>query len=132
MTSAAPLAHVARMGGRVSRPGWLALLALVAWGLALPIGAGGQGVTGAAATAPALAMPFLAQDDSLDRQIGGATKGLFRELRRAWRTVTWMFGRAFDWWGGWLKRSAFSIAVALAAALADSGLAPGLQPLRRN
>ena len=33
-----------------------------------------------------------------------------------------MFWRALDWWGGWLKRGAFSIAVAIVAALADSGL----------
>ena len=65
---------------------------------------------------------FLAQGESLDQQIGGATRGLFRELRRAWRTVLWMFGRAFEWWGGWIKRGAFYFGVALVAAMADSGL----------
>jgi len=110
------------MGGHARRPAWLAVFVLAAWALAQPGVAGGLTATDAATRAPALAMTVLTQDDSLDHQIRGATMGLFRELRRAWRAVTWMFGRAFDWWGGWLKRGAFSIAVALVAALADSGL----------
>lgn len=122
LTSIAPLAHGARMAANVRRPRWLAVSVLVAWALTQPCGAGGLTATDAASRGPALAMILLAQDDSLDDQIRGATTGLFRELRRAWRTATWMFGRAFDWWGGWLKRGAFSVAVALVAALADSGL----------
>ena len=61
-------------------------------------------------------------DESFDQQIGGATKGLFRELRRYWRTLGWMVGKAVAWWGTWVKRGAFSLAVAIVAALADSGL----------
>lgn len=68
------------------------------------------------------AATVLTQADSLDGRVGGAMKSLIRELRRAWKTVRWMFTRAANWWGTWFKRAAFSIGVAVVAALADIGL----------
>lgn len=65
---------------------------------------------------------ILAQADSIDGQVGGVAKSVIRELRRSWNTVRWMFGRAANWWGGWIKRGAFSIGVAIVASLADAGL----------
>lgn len=64
----------------------------------------------------------LAQADTIDGQMGGFAKSVIREIRRSWNTVRWMFGRAANWWGGWLKRGAFSISIAVVAALADAGL----------
>jgi len=72
---------------------------------------------------------FLLTDESFDEQVGSSTKGLLRGIRRYWRTIGWMFGRATDWWGGWVKRGVFSLAVAIIAALADTGL---LNAWRRN
>jgi hypothetical protein len=65
---------------------------------------------------------ILAQADSIDGQVGGVAKSVIRELRRSWNTVRWMFGRAANWWGGWIKLAAFSIGVAIVASLADAGL----------
>ncbi len=72
-------------------------------------------------TLPQMTVAF-ADDESFDQQIGGATKGFVRELRRYWRTIGWIFNKAAVWWGIWLKRIAFSLVVAIVAALADSGL----------
>ncbi|MEO8601037.1 MAG: DUF1232 domain-containing protein [bacterium] len=69
-----------------------------------------------------LPMQLLLDDEAFDQQIGGATKGMLREVRRYWRTLNWMFGRATAWWGGWFKRGVFSLIVAIIAALADTGL----------
>ena len=68
------------------------------------------------------AAALLAQADPVDRPVGGIAKDVVRGLRRSWNTVTWMFGKAAKWWGDWLRRGAFSIAVAVVAALADTGL----------
>lgn len=68
------------------------------------------------------AAALLAQGDSVDREISGAMKDALRGLRRSWNTVRWMFGKAANWWGDWMRRGAFSIAVAVVAALADVGL----------
>ena len=43
-------------------------------------------------------------------------------MRRSWYTIQWMFSKAAVWWGDWLRRGAFSIGVAIIAALADAGL----------
>jgi uncharacterized membrane protein YkvA (DUF1232 family) len=82
----------------------------------------------AVAALPSIAPPqslfaFLVQDDQpIERRIGGLTKGLVRAIRGYFKTIGWMFSRAFDWWGNWIKRAAFCIAIAIAAALADAGL----------
>jgi hypothetical protein len=65
---------------------------------------------------------MLVQGDSIDGQLSGAVKDVIRGVRRSWNTVQWMFSRAATWWGDWLRRGAFSIAVAVVAALADVGL----------
>src|SRR5512140_489510 len=65
---------------------------------------------------------MLAQSDSIDRQAGGIVKDVIRGVRRSWNTVQWMFSKAAFWWGDWLRRGAFSIAIAVVAALADTGL----------
>ena len=74
------------------------------------------------ASIPAAAVA--AQDTSppVERQVSNFVKGVIKEIRWAFRMLRWMFWRALDWWGGWLKRGAFSVAVAIVAALADSGL----------
>lgn len=81
--------------------------------------AGGQAASG---LRPLDAVMVLAQADTIDGQVGGIAKTIIRELRRSWNTVRWMFNRAANWWGGWLKRGAFSIGIAIVAALADAGL----------
>jgi hypothetical protein len=68
------------------------------------------------------AAALLAQADPVDRQVSGAVKDVLRSIRQSWSTVRWMFAKASSWWGDWLRRGAFSIAVAVAAALADAGL----------
>jgi hypothetical protein len=65
---------------------------------------------------------MLVQSDSIDRQAGGIVKDVIRGVRRSWNTVQWMFSKAAFWWGDWLRRGAFSIAIAVVAALADTGL----------
>lgn len=64
----------------------------------------------------------LAQADGIDGQVGGLVKGLIRELRRAWRTIIWMYRYAAKWWGWWLRHAAFPLCVAVVATLADAGL----------
>lgn len=61
-------------------------------------------------------------DEPIERRLGGAARGVVREVRRSARTIGWMFGRAVNWWGNWIKRAAFYIAVAIVAALADASL----------
>ncbi len=61
-------------------------------------------------------------DQPIERQVGGIAKTVFREVRRAFRMLRWMFWRAMDWWAGWIRRAAFSIIVAIAALLADRSL----------
>jgi hypothetical protein len=70
---------------------------------------------------------MLVRADSVDGQISGAVKDVIRGVRRSWNTVQWMFSRAAFWWGDWLRRGAFSIAVAVIAALADRGLLNALR-----
>lgn len=64
----------------------------------------------------------LVQSDSIDGLAGGIVKDVIRGVRRSVGTVQWMFLRAGSWWGDWFRRGAFSIAIAVAAALADTGL----------
>jgi uncharacterized membrane protein YkvA (DUF1232 family) len=64
----------------------------------------------------------MADDQPVERQIGGLTKTVFREIRRSYRLLSWMFWRSVDRWGRWIKVSAFSVGVAIVAALADGGL----------
>jgi uncharacterized membrane protein YkvA (DUF1232 family) len=63
-----------------------------------------------------------ADDQPLERQVSGIARSVFREIRWAFRTIGWMVWRAVDLWGSWLKRAAFSVGVAIIAALADGGL----------
>jgi hypothetical protein len=65
---------------------------------------------------------MLQSDQPIERRVGGAAKELVRGVRRYFRTLSWMVGRAADWWGNWLKRASFYIAVAVVAALADASL----------
>jgi len=69
-----------------------------------------------------LPLPLLLDDESFDQQISGGTKGVLREVRRYGKTLLWMFNRAASWWGGWIRRGTFSLAIAIVAALADTGL----------
>jgi uncharacterized membrane protein YkvA (DUF1232 family) len=61
-------------------------------------------------------------DQPIERQIGTLTKTVFREIRRSFRMLRWMFWRAMDWWGGWIRRATFSFTVAILALLADRSL----------
>ena len=105
---------------RLRKP-WSAFLAAVAL-------AGLAWLVAPAAPAAAIEPPvfngvaLLAVDQTFNEQIGGATKGFMRELRRYWRTLGWMANKTFARWGTWIRRSAFSIGVAVFASLADSGL----------
>lgn len=60
--------------------------------------------------------------DTLDGQVGSITKSVIRELRRSWFTITWIYRRASDFWGYWLRRALFPIGVVIVAALADGSL----------
>jgi hypothetical protein len=101
---------------------------LVAAGVgALVALAGGSPLPAAAAPAPASAphAPLIAlaqAQQPIERQIGSAARNVVREVRRYFRTLGWMFGRAADWWGNWIKRASFYILVAVVAALADGSL----------
>jgi len=83
--------------------------------LPTPADAAGPGAAGAVLT-----IGF--DDQPIERQVGGLTRTVFRELRRAFRMLHWMFWRAIDWWAGWIRRAAFSIAVAVVALLTDRSL----------
>lgn len=65
---------------------------------------------------------MLLQNDTPDREVSGFAKDVIRGVRRSWNTVNWMFSKAAGWWGLWFRRAAFSIGVAIVAALADVGL----------
>ena len=65
---------------------------------------------------------MLVQSDSIDGQVGGVVKDVIRGVRRSWNIIQWMFTKAASWWGDWFRRGAFSLAVALVAALSDTGL----------
>ena len=65
---------------------------------------------------------MLLQHDSPDREVSGFAKDAIRGVRRSWNTVNWMFSKAAVWWGLWFRRIAFSLGVAIVAALADVGL----------
>jgi uncharacterized membrane protein YkvA (DUF1232 family) len=71
---------------------------------------------------PDALMTVAVDDQPIERQIGGLTRSVFREIRRSFRTVGWMFWSAVDWWGSFFKSAAFSLGVAIVAALADGGL----------
>jgi hypothetical protein len=73
-------------------------------------------------TASAAVGMMLQSDQPIERRVGGAAKELVRGVRRYFRTLSWMVGRAADWWGNWIKRASFYIAVAVVAALADASL----------
>lgn len=68
------------------------------------------------------AAEMLLQADTIDGQVSSATKVMVRSLRRSWHTVQWMYKKAAGWWGLWFRRGAFSLGVAIVAALADVGL----------
>jgi hypothetical protein len=85
--------------------------------------------------APAAAAPPAAQlavaipgammadlEQPMERQVSSFARRVFREIRWSFRMLRWMFWRGIDWWGRWFKRAAFSIGVAVVAALADGGL----------
>lgn len=77
----------------------------------------------AGSVVPGALMSLALDDDQpIERQVGGITKTILREIRRGFRTLSWMFWRSVDWWGRWAKRAAFSIGVVIVAALADTGL----------
>lgn len=99
----------------------LGVLAVTLVGLSAPDAEALTGEVGGVLRLEAAAA-LLAQGDTVDREVSGAVKDALRGLRRSWNTVRWMFGKAADWWGDWVRRGAFSIAVALVAALADPGL----------
>ena len=90
-------------------------------GLSAPDAEALSGYPGGAVRLEAAAA-LLTQSDSVDRQVGGFAKEVLRGIRRSWRTVYWMYREAVDWWGDWGRRGAFSLAVAVVAALADVGL----------
>lgn len=74
-------------------------------------------------TLPGTLVTWAAEAQPFERQLRGVIKGLFRQIRGMFRLLIWMFWGAVDWWGGWLKGAAFSLGVAIIAALADSSLA---------
>lgn len=61
-------------------------------------------------------------DQPMEKVVSGFARSIAREIRWSFRMLRWMFWRAVDWWGRWFKRAAFSIGVAVIAALADGGL----------
>jgi len=101
-----------------------AALATLGWVfVAVPLSSCSPAAADQAAPAPVGALFTLAVDDPpIERQIGSLTKTVFREIRRSFRMLRWMFWRAVDWWGGWVRRAAFSIGVAVLALLADRSL----------
>jgi hypothetical protein len=74
------------------------------------------------ASLPAAAVAAPDTSPPVERQVSSFVKGVIKEIRWSFRMLRWMFWRALDWWGGWIKRGAFSIAIAIVAALADGGL----------
>ena len=95
---------------------------LSALAAAVPFGVGAQAAESAMAVPKAAVLMLLQTDQPIERQLGGAARSVVREIRRYFRTLLWMFGRAADWWGNWLKRAAFYIFVAVVAALVDGSL----------
>jgi uncharacterized membrane protein YkvA (DUF1232 family) len=58
----------------------------------------------------------------IEQWVSGFAKSIVRQIRWSFRMLRWMFWRAIDWWGTWFRRAALLVAVAVVAALADSGL----------
>jgi uncharacterized membrane protein YkvA (DUF1232 family) len=58
----------------------------------------------------------------LEQWVSGFAKSIVREIRWSFRMLRWMFWRAIDWWATGFRRAGLLVAVALVAALADSGL----------
>lgn len=61
-------------------------------------------------------------DQPFERQLGSAVRSMFRELRRYLHLLSIIAARALGWWGKWIKRSLFYVAVAFMAAIADGSL----------
>ena len=58
----------------------------------------------------------------IERQVGAAMRAVVHESRVLSRALTGLVWDIVGWWGVWLKAAAFSLAVAVIAALADRGL----------
>jgi uncharacterized membrane protein YkvA (DUF1232 family) len=71
---------------------------------------------------PTTLMALDLDDQPLERHVSGFARSVLRGIRSVLRTVGWILWRAVDLWGAWLKCAAFSIGVAIIAALADGGL----------
>ena len=102
------------------RPGVVAFLVSCLVAGVSPVAADTAAQLSASIPAAAVAAPDTSPP--VERQVSSFVKGVIKEIRWSFRMLLWMFWRALDWWGGWLKRGAFSLAVAIVAALADSGL----------
>lgn len=71
---------------------------------------------------PAALMDGDGDGQPLEQWVSGFAKSIVREIRWSFRMLRWMFWRAIDWWGTWFRRAGLLVAVAVVAALADSGL----------
>lgn len=91
-------------------------------GAAASFGAPGQALEPGQALQRAGFGMLLQADPPIEKQIGAAARSVLREIRRSFRQLSWMFGRAMNWWGNWIKRAAFYIFVAIVAALADGSM----------
>lgn len=104
----------------------------------LPAAASSPGSVSVAAHLPAphsvCAVLGFIDDRPIEQQIGTVAKNLFRQVRWSFRMLRWMFWRAVDRWGRWLRHLAFPLAVVIVGALADRSLiaawrADGVRPL---
>jgi hypothetical protein len=79
---------------------------------------------GAAQMAVAMPAALLSvdPDQPIERRVSDLAKSTLRTVRWSFRMLRSMFWKVVDWWGRWAKRAAFSLGVAVIAALADGGL----------
>ena len=100
------------------------LLAAAAFLSAAAVEATDAASSGAAKMAVAMPAALLSvdPDQPFERRVSDLTKSMLQGARWSYRMLRSMVWKAVDWWGRWARLAAFSLGVAIIAALADSGL----------
>jgi uncharacterized membrane protein YkvA (DUF1232 family) len=78
--------------------------------------------SGSAFVTPSGLMALSADDQPIQHWVGGITRSVLRQVRWFARGMLSALSDAADFWRHWLRRAAFSLAVVVIAALADTAL----------
>ncbi len=113
----------------------VAAIALLCGGLPFDASASGTDAEAVPGAAGLITVAF--DDQPIEHHVGGFTQTVLRDVRWSFRMLRWMFWRAVDYWGTWMRRAAFPLAVVICAALADGALlaawrVEGFRPVLTN